>query len=55
MTTTTNNKDLATRTVNDDSEDGEGSVFIGSIKVNGPRDFEIPAKVQTAIDQAKGA
>jgi hypothetical protein len=38
----------------DDSDDGEGSTFIGSIKVNGPSDFEIPAAVQAAIDQAKG-
>lgn len=37
----------------DDHEDGEGSIFIGTIKVNGPRDFEIPATVQAAIDQAK--
>jgi len=39
--------------VYDDSEDGEGSRFIGAIKVNGPRDFEIPTAVQAAIDQAK--
>jgi hypothetical protein len=40
--------------VYDDSEDGEGSRFIGAIKVNGPRDFEIPSTVQAAIDKAKG-
>jgi hypothetical protein len=38
----------------DDDEDGEGSALLGSIKVHGAGNFEIPANVQAAIDQAKG-
>jgi len=37
----------------DDSEDGDGEKALGTIIVNGPRDFVIPARVQRAIDAAK--